>query len=290
MTVYIYSLVERIKKPWCLRAKEGAKAHGWDTEIINGNYNCSKVTEKDILIIWNRHIDQDALALQFENKGAKVFVLENPYLSTKDEESWVSVGLGYHNNLKYAPKLLDSGERFKSFGLDIKPWRKDGKHILYTTQAKMYNQKGLGWKDYATPAGSDEDIIQKIRKLTERKIVFRLHPKSKDYTPLRRSIGRTVSVSNAEAIGRCSIQSDLKNAWATVVWTSNSATDSLLAGIPVFIIGPGVYMKSVCHMGLNFIENPKLPDGRLDLFNRMAWAQYSVNEVRSGFMFDCLLS
>lgn len=285
-TLYIYSLIDNIKAQWGKVLRSAAIKKGWKVEQYSSR---SEIEKDDILIIWNRHNDQDNVAKRFEAVGAKVFAIENPYIKTKDHKDWISVGIGYHNNLDYAPKLLDNGERFAQLGIEIKPWRQSGKHILFPTQAKNFNQAGLGWKDYAIPQGADESILKKIRKITDRKIVFRLSPKSMNVPISTENIGKNIEVSNNE-FNRCSVNKDLENAWATCLWTSNAATESLLMGIPVFVCGPGVYMKDVCNMNLNDIENPIMPDNRLQLFNRMAWAQYNINEVESGFMFNCLLT
>lgn len=280
--VYFHTLIKSIKKSWCEKVETGAKRMGWEVKDYLPHH---KIKEDDILIIWNRHNIQDEIATKFENVGAKVFTLENPYLKNKDHANYISVGLNYHNNIDHAPKLLDHGERFAQMGYQIQPWRTSGKHILYSTQSKTYNQLGIGWKDYAVPSGFDENIIKKIRSVSDRKIIFRVHPNSKVLDP----VIEKVEITNG-LYSRKNIYKDLENAWVTVVWTSNAATESLLAGIPVVVCGPGLYLKDACNMSIDKIKNPDMPDNRLQLFNRMAWAQYNINEVESGFMFNCLLT
>ena len=284
MTIHVYPLIRRIKQQWIEPLAEGAKKHGWSTVLYEQRLDAVK--EGDILVTWNRHADQDVPARQVEDRGGKVICLENPYLKMEDKD-WVSVGLGFHNNIKYAPKCLDNGERFKSFNKEIKPWRQTGKHILFPTQSKQFNQRGLGWREYASPAGCDNMLLSRIRKNTERKIIFRIHPNSEDMTAIRNRLGKGIEVTNV-SYDRTPMSDDLNNAWATVVWTSNSATDSLMNGVPVFVCGPGVYMSELCGADLKEIEQPKLLDARQTLFNRMAWAQYSMDEVKSGFMFDSI--
>src|SRR5665213_3033224 len=110
MAVRIFTLVRRIQPLWADAIMAGAKKHGIESSVYKGQSH--QIREGDILFTWNRHgAEQDQIARQFEIRGGKVVCFENSYLKTNNDTKYVSVGLGYHNNIEYAPKCLDNGER-----------------------------------------------------------------------------------------------------------------------------------------------------------------------------------
>jgi hypothetical protein len=74
-----------------------------------------------------------------------------------------------------------------------------------------------------------------------------------------------------------------------VVWTSNAATEALLAGVPVFSDGPHLVTEGAAERGLEHLERPTYPDRR-PIFERLAWAQWSVRELEAGRPFQHLLN
>lgn len=237
----------------------------------------------DILIIWNRHNNQDIYARIFERAGATVIVFENPYLKIEpNPKEWFSCGISIHNNYQKAIRMQDNGQRWESFGFDIKPWRKTGDHILVCTQSKNFNGAGLGHKDYRQPEGWDSFAINQIRKRTDRPIRFRAHPNGYPSEALVKSHFSNIEFSD----GKCPIENDLDNAWCSVIHSSNAATESLLNGVPVLYTGLNLFSGPVCEVGFNSIEKPRLSDNRKDIFRRMAWNQYHVSEISSGFFFN----
>jgi len=52
-------------------------------------------------------------------------------------------------------------------------------------------------------------------------------------------------------------------------------------GIPVFFEAPQHVLGAAMCRDVRSINNPPMPD-RLPAFERMAWAQWSLDEIRSG--------
>lgn len=291
-SVYLGNFITR-NKNYILRnaIAQGAKRCGY-TLKFSGNkeqdINSKKIDESDILIIWNRHSGQDAVAAKFENRGARVLSIENPYIKI-EKERWISVGYSHHNNIMFAPKCLDSGERFNSFNREIKPWKLNGTDIVITTQAKVFDHNGLGVGHIRQPTAWDSDTIETLKRKTQKNIVFRQHPKGKYFNikdNQRVLNGVKISSPNEKNIP---LGKDLENAWAMVTWNSNSATEALLEGVPVFYCSPNIISSDCCNHGLHNIETPNRPDNRKMVFDRIAWCQYSLLEVESGFFFNSIL-
>jgi hypothetical protein len=284
--LYISPIFRSVGKQKVITALiECAKKHNY--EIVNFSTIPKDMTENDVLVIWNRHARQDHFAKAFERVKAKVLVLENAYIKLRRADRFVSIGYGWHNNIKFAPKLMDRGERWESFEIDLKPWQEKGEHILIATQAKMLDWPGLGHESYRQPGGWDSRICQLTRAMSKRPILFRQHPNGHSdkikYEPLKKVKNLTISD------GSKPIKNDLRKAWCSVLHTSNAATESLINGVPVFYTGPDIYLSQLCHKEISMIEKPFRSDERENYFKRMAWAQYSLSEISSGFFFDVVL-
>lgn len=74
------------------------------------------------------------------------------------------------------------------------------------------------------------------------------------------------------------LELDLEEAGKVVTWGSGAAIKALMLGIPVVSEMP------------NWIgEQDNTPEGRLEMFRRLAWAQWELYEIESGEAFACLL-
>lgn len=74
---------------------------------------------------------------------------------------------------------------------------------------------------------------------------------------------------------------DLRDCWCVVTWSSNAATEALLAGLPAIVCGPAHILAAVCNRHL---EDAVEPVRRLrePAFERLAWSQWTLDEIASG--------
>lgn len=146
-------------------------------------------------------------------------------------------------------------DRFKVHGIEIKPWRQTGSHIIICPQSDSFMERhGLD------PVGWRVDVMTTIRKYSDRPVKFR--------TKANTLRGHTLAM-------------DLVDAWAVVAFTSNAAVEAVLAGVPAFALGQCA-ASAMTLSDLKRIEDPIYPDGR-DLW---AWTladnQWTLEEIRSG--------
>lgn len=161
---------------------------------------------------------------------------------------------GYYRVTRNAYQIDGSGSsdgaRFRNLLIPVHPWRRDGKHILLCPPSNI-------WADLM---GIDCDLFvkrttAKLKNLTDRPIVLR---NKSAKTPLA---------------------ADLIDAWALVTYSSNSAVEAAIAGIPVICLGRCA--ASAISSKLEEIENPML-------FKRENWLgvladnQWTLNEMRDG--------
>ncbi len=154
-------------------------------------------------------------------------------------------------------------ERFGRFGLEIKPWRKDGAHILITTQSELFYEARL----HTSRAAWTGEIIEELREHTDRAIIVCHKP------PAGEMVSKQPHARDFE--------SQLCDAWAVVTHSSSSAVKAVLDGVPVFSLAPSM----VSRMGLDDlarIEEPVYPDDREQWLWNLAANQWTLDEMRDG--------
>lgn len=153
---------------------------------------------------------------------------------------------------KVATRPADRWEALKKrFKLpETSKWRRGEYVLVALSDQRTYDFFGLGrWGD---------EIKAKIRKHTERAIVLR--PREE----------------------KIPLGEQLKDAWCLVTYASNSVIESLMAGVPVFPLGPSI-ARPMGHSDLSQIEYPLYPDNREEFFRHMAFCQFTNLEFQSGF-------
>ena len=171
--------------------------------------------------------------------------------------------------------------------LDTKsqPWRKDGRHILLCTQPKD------NWSMTRTqtdPYVWVEDVIQKIKRVTDRPIKLRPHPNhaikcAEDMAKKHPD----VEVTSVEKGGgptaeyRFTFLEELKDCWCVVTHNSTAAVDAATYGIPVVMTSDLCLAWDIGTNDFSKIENPPMPD-RTQWLNDLGYASWNIDEVKSG--------
>ena len=168
--------------------------------------------------------------------------------------------------------------------LEVKDWRKEGKHIMFLMQlpgdAATANVDILKWL---------QDEIVKCKKISDRPVRVRMHPliSSYDLSKFEEFVEKQKDVSMVFG-HKNPIAMDLENCWATVAFTSGGAVDSLLAGVPVITPSNLNFAYPISSHSIEDVENPKMED-RQQLFNDLAYTQWTVTEMAHGLPYKHLL-
>lgn len=163
----------------------------------------------------------------------------------------------------------------KDLGIELKPWRTDGNHILICLQRhggwSMRGLSALTWLD---------TTINQIRQYSKtRPIIVRPHPGDKKIKSILRIHHKNVHLSTNEKL-----TDDLRGAWATVVYNSSPSVASLIEGVPAFLTDPQPEHSQtygIANTALSKIENPDLPD-RQSWVERLAMCHWNFEELKSG--------
>lgn len=168
----------------------------------------------------------------------------------------------------YFQKRAYPSDRFDHHRITIKPWKKDGKHVLIAGMgAKAAPIEGFKPNEWEIAAAKE------IRRYTDRPIVYRPKPSWREAIPIDGTIFSDRSQSLNEALQDC---------WAVVSHHSNVCVDALIEGIPVFC-----YHGVAKPMGLQeiaLIEQPLYPDDRHQWCCNIAYTQWTPSEMASGAM------
>lgn len=226
------------------------------------------VGSNDVVVTWNLNPRYRSAAYEAKRAGAALLVAENGYIPAKgDSDLWYALARDGHNGSGWW--FTGNEDRWAKLGHEIQPWQDNRKgHIL------VAGQRGIGSEIMKCPSGLYEQVLPKIRRVLAREdrkhsteIRFRAHP------------GRHAP--------QVPLHADLRGARAVVTWASNVANLSLLAGIPTFRTAP-YHVNEAALTDLNRLTDPPLPD-RLEAFRKLAWAQWSIAEIKSGLAFRTLL-
>jgi hypothetical protein len=166
--------------------------------------------------------------------------------------------------------------------LEVKPWRTNGDHILVLAQKTMsWNMLGRNGLDWV------HDIVKRIRKVTDRPIVIRLHPGDKKFNEAnRKELNDRYKRKNIKVSLNENIKDDLTNAWASVGYNSTPNCASIIEGVPVYLDDPtNSWAQGIGFENLSEIENPPMLD-RSQWLHKIANIHWSNDEIASGLYWD----
>lgn len=235
-----------------------------------------QIDSDTLLIIWNRYFEFHDVALKVEAAKGIVLVAENGYIGPNgispvhmEPRSIYALARSYHNDSAVVGK--SSAERWNKLNVELKPWRIKGEHILLAPNRPFGVPGRMMGVDWAA------DAKLELQAQTKREIRWRGHPGN-----------------NAP---RVPLAADLKDACATAIWSSSVGVHSLCAGIPVICDAPFWIAKEATFGSLRVLEESDSKDNfsgsmnqsRLRAMERLACAQFDLQEIRSGFAFDFVL-
>lgn len=213
----------------------------------------------DLLVIWNRYGTAEAKAAQADRAGCPVLVMENGYLG----EGFYALALDQHNGCGDWP--VGGAARLRKLGLKLTAWRQGGDHVL------LLPQRGIGPRGVAMPYGWAEQTLAELRTATGRPVLVRPHP------------GRTAPAQ--------SLDEALAGAWCCVTWGSGAALKAIVAGKPVFhaLAGWIGAPAARAYRGAASDLEDCFTGARRPMLQRLAWAQWSLEEIASGEPIERLL-
>lgn len=222
-------------------------------------------------------VQPETMALWQEalHQAREFYYIDNAYFSAGHaEDKYMRVT----RNAKQCDGRGDAGpERFAAHGIEIKPWRYDGRHVLVTCQSEWwYVQHGTTLRDWCTLT------LNELRANTDRPIRIRYKPSVKYRRAPNFMSGNEITGPDIP------LDADMADAWAVVTLVSNTAVEAILAGVPAFVTGQDCAAKPMACSDLQFIETPYRPDDREPWAWNLAANQWTPPEIRSGLAWRML--
>jgi hypothetical protein len=166
-------------------------------------------------------------------------------------------------------------DRWSRLGIELKPWRESGDHIV------VFGQRGIGSPEMRSPPNWHRRIADELRQYTKRRIVVSEHP------------GKPACSDGVVEQTR----ELLKGAHAAVVWASGRGIRALVEGVSVFrcaphwIAGYSAERKDL----LECIDSKDVPYARplvhrIATMKYIAKCQFTLAEISSGEPFRRLLA
>lgn len=168
------------------------------------------------------------------------------------------------NNLQHDNEIIPRpGDRWERFKKKIEPWKKDGRKILLA----LPDEKPCKFYDIDLDKWTVE-TIDTIRKYTDRPVEIRARSKLR--------ADRTISNTLKQALD--------DDVFALVTFNSNAATESVMYGIPAFVLAPCSAAKPVTSQDLSQIATPYYPDqDKIYAWaSHLAYGQFHNDELVTG--------
>lgn len=253
--------------PWYRREAfvTGLRAAGYEVLLRHPD----KARAGDVLCQWNRYGSNHSQATQFESEGGTVLIAENGYLGNGGvspkfdvhpagprSDSYYALGLGFHND---SERVLTGPERWAGMGIELKPWRTTGDHVL------VCPNRSFGVGNRVMPTDWAENVKRRLQRATKRPLRIRAHPGND--APKR------------------PLSEDLKGCWLVVIWSSSCGVHALAQGIPVICEAPHWILKGAASGG--DVDTPDYPE-RLPHFEGLARGQFTCQEIAKGVPFGLL--
>lgn len=233
---------------------EGLKAHG---VRAHPSPPTTRARTKYVAC-WGWHIGE-----HLRRRGHEVLVIERGYVG--DRFAWSSLGWnGLNGRATFCPK--DDASRFETHHAHLlKPWKDGGDYVLLIGQvpgdASLAGKNLAPWYEQTARAAAVAYGLP---------VRFRPHPMA-----LKRNAARPVRA--APTLGG-TLEEALAGAAIVVTWNSNTAVESVLAGVPTVAMDGGSMAYAVCGHEIGAICKPE----RAQWAARLAWCQWTMDEIRSG--------
>ena len=264
---------------------------------INNGTNWVDGSELDIIFgSWKDRPDEHhVLKTEIVSKAKNFVVLETPLLGREKVElafrdRYFRIGVnGFlaHNGTFDLPivrtsRRWDMLQRDLNIRLEQNSQKENGPIIIALQLPGDASLLGTDISKWAA------DTVDEIRLTTNRNIIIRSPqlPRQYDNYHMKR-IAKHVNVEWQEGTKQ-NLKETLQSAFCAVTFSSGLGLDALMYGCPVIACSPASFAYDLCPNDVSDIENVTLPY-RHELFNKLAYYQWSFDELADGTAWDHIL-
>lgn len=204
---------------------------------------------------WTEHTAR--LIARCEAEGRTWYYADNAYYFGRGSYYRVTRNALMHDGSGDAP--WDRAERL---GIDLKPWRRDGAHIVLATQSELFYRLRFGVSRIAWAQRAGEALQSHTRRPV---LVCHKPP-----------------IPWPEQWPHANFEEALAGAWAVASHSSSVMVKAIAEGVPVVSLGPS--MASPMATDLSELETPRRPDDRArrQWLANLAANQWTREELADG--------
>lgn len=196
------------------------------------------------------------------------------------------VGLNGINRDAYFGDSNNNDSRKRLLGLEVKPWRIDGKYILICGQ----HDKSLQWQGMPSMSNWFLNTYDEIRKHTDRPILFRAHPRC-NLPEIERGLKNVYRQQPRQLPGTYDdYDMGFNDVWATVSYNSNPGIHSIINGVPAFVSTSSLAYD--VGNDIDFLQDIEQPHmgARQFWLNNYAHTEHTIEEISQGIPLKHLTS
>jgi len=169
------------------------------------------------------------------------------------------------NDLQHRVIKPRPSDRWDMLGVKIHPRRSGNKIIVAAPDEKPCKYYGIDQQQWIA------DTVMEIKKHTDRPVIVRERAPKRADRVFKEPLSHVLT----------------QDVHALVTFNSIAAVESILAGVPAFVLAPSHVAEPVANRDLSKIEDVFYPDNDLLMAwcHSMAYGQYHVRELKNGTAF-----
>jgi len=289
-----------------LEAKNYKRLTGFS--ILSGKYNHERVINLDSSNLDNLHCDfvvqsgvkkpsrpTEYIFIALEKLNKPILIQEAPNLRMISSGSYNSLIPSGSKWFKFSWNhyFVDEGiypyddtydrwtELKNRYNINVYDWCRRGDNILLNCQKpgdsalNRLTYNNIDYKEYIV------DLINKIKKVSDRPLVVRLHPKDNTLKKYLDTLFDNITYSDK------TLYEDLNRAWCVVTYNSTSCVEASLYGTPTIVLDASAVSIPVSQTSLEQIEDNWEPC-REQWLKRIAFMQWKGKELHDEYVWRLL--
>lgn len=246
-------------------------------KIINNEENIKKYNKNSIPLINNNYNIKSNYIKNIKNHFNNLIIIDNGYIKENKYKSFIY----YINNKKYILKKCPS-DRFKELKINLC-------NININNDGYILILGDLPW-DIDINLNKNYNIIlnklfNKLRKNTNKKILFRYHPL---YKSNKDSINYKIDIPDYIHIDKNdNFIESIKNSYVCISYNSKYLIDSIINGVPIICLNKECVIYELAKHSINNLEKLYIPDKKniQVILNNICYMQWSLYEIKIGLPF-----
>lgn len=251
----------------------GARRHGHQTRIYDLRDKTTLVAA-DVVCMCG--VKSRELYQLYRNADVAVVYLDKGYARQRrpDGKGWEywRFSVNAHQPTRRLAALAMPDDRWKALGLERKPWRTSGVHVVFAGSSQKYH-------DFHAMRGATDYARRIVRQIVTsgRPVIYRPKPSWDEAVPVPYS-----TMPEGQSLSEA-----LDGAWALVTHGSSACFEAVLEGVPCVILGDAI-ARPISSTDIADLAAPRRARPRevAQWLANLAYFQWTLEEMAKGAAWD----